>query len=256
MLVDTHLEGGILTVRLNRPDKRNALSTALGGAMAAAFTAFRDDDGVAIAVLTGAGDRAFASGGDLAELSAVRTLAAATAMSAQFRAAFDTVRTFPVPVIAALNGDALGGGAELALACDIRIAAPHARIGFLQGRLALSTAWGGGSDLIATVGMARALRLLGRAEILSASAAHAEGLIDAVGAPDQPFDGFVADYVAGFAARTPGVMRAFKALASASRSGAGRDAMNRIETDHFARNWVHDDHWAAVAASLGKAGKE
>src|SRR3546814_2358734 len=87
-------------------------------------------------------------------------------MSHRFRAVLEKLRSFPAPVIAALNGDAFGGGAELAMACDLRIAAGHARIGFLQGKLAISTAWGGGPDLFAALGISRALRLLARAEIL------------------------------------------------------------------------------------------
>src|SRR3546814_1013392 len=97
-------------------------------------------------------------------------------MSHRFRAVLEKLRSFPAPVIAALNGDAFGGGAELAMACDLRIAAGHAQIGFLQGKLAISTAWGGGPDLFAALGISRALRLLARAEILSAPRALDWGL--------------------------------------------------------------------------------
>src|SRR3546814_10113129 len=92
----------------------------------------RRDEDMAVLVVRGEGKRAFASGGDLDELSAIRTVEAAADMSHRFRAVLEKLRSFPVPVIAALNGDAFGGGAELAMACDLRIAAGHARIGFLQ----------------------------------------------------------------------------------------------------------------------------
>src|SRR3546814_7513270 len=98
--------------------------------------ATRDED-MAVLVVRGEGNRAFASGGDLDEPSAIRTVEAAADMSHRFRAVLEKLRSFPVPVIAALNGDAFGGGAELAMACDLRIAAGHARIGFLQGKLAI-----------------------------------------------------------------------------------------------------------------------
>src|SRR3546814_19791643 len=104
------------------------------------------------------------------------------------------------------------------MACDLRIAAGHARIGFLQGKLAISTAWGGGPDLFAALGISRALRLLARAEILSAPRALEWGLLDAVADDGQPFEAFVDAYVAGFSERTPDVLRAFKARAHAART--------------------------------------
>ena len=168
--------------------KRNALSRPLIAELAGVFTQWRGRQDIAVAVLTGEGDKAFASGGDLKELSALRTEAETLGFAEDTRAALDTIRCFPVPVVAALNGDALGGGAELALACDIRIAAPHARIGFLQGRLAISTAWGGGTDLFRLLGPSRALLAVGDGRgCWRAQRALELGLIDAVGDAETPF---------------------------------------------------------------------
>ncbi len=255
MLVRGGEAEGVLTVTLCRADKRNALSSELIGALAAALDREAANPRLKLCVVRGEGDRAFASGGDLRELSALRSLDEAERMSREFRAVLEKVRHFPVPVIGALNGDALGGGAELALACDIRIAAAHSRLGFLQGKLAISTAWGGGIDLLAAVGVSRGLRMLGRAEILSADRALDWGLVDAVAGSNEPFDDFVAHYVAGYLDRPPQVMRAFKALALESRLGGARADLVALETTHFAQTWVHEDHWRAVEASLGKAGK-
>ena len=247
-LVATAFDNGILAVTLNRPDKRNALSHALLAGIAAAFTAAANRTDVVVAVLTGTGTKAFAAGGDLDELNAVRTEAQALAFATETRAALDTIRRFPVPVIAVLNGDALGGGAELALACDLRIAAAHARIGFLQARLNIATAWGGGTDLFRLVGPSRALELLCTAPLLDAPRALAVGLLDAVAPADQDPAAFVADYVQRFAAQKPQVMRAFKSLAMMHRFGAGPVERAADEAAHLARTWVHPDHWAAVAA--------
>lgn len=247
-LVATAFEGGTLTVTLCRPDKRNALNRALIAAIAATFGEWAGRSDVAVAVLTGAGDKSFAAGGDLKELEALRTEAEALAFAAQTRAALDTIRRFPVPVVALLNGDALGGGAELAMACDLRVAARHARIGFLQARLNIATAWGGGTDLFQVVGPSRALRLLCTAELLDAASALQQGLVDAV-APEGPAaPEFISSYVARLATQKPQVMRAFKSLAIMHRFGAAAEEKAASEGARFAAAWVHDDHWAAVGA--------
>lgn len=256
MLIKADKAVGVLTLTLCRGEKRNALSVAVAESLAGSLESHATDDSLRLLVLRGEGERAFASGGDLKELAGVRTTEAAARMSLKFRAVLDRVRNFPVPVVGALNGDAFGGGAELAMACDIRIAAAHARFGFLQGKLAISTAWGGGVDLIAAIGVSRALRLLGRAEILSAAQACEWGIVDAVAAPSDSFEAFVRSYVEPYTTRTPRVMRAFKALARASRDGASRSEALTIETGHFVDVWTHADHWAAVEASQGRAGKD
>lgn len=255
MLITVRNSGEVLCLTISRPDKRNALNRAVVGELAQALAAHRDDTALKLLVLSGEGDRAFASGGDLAELSAVRTDAAAVEMSESFGAAIDALREFPTPTVAAINGDALGGGAELAMACDLRIAAPHARIGFLQGKLNISTAWGGGVDLLRTVGPAKALQLLGLAEVLTAERAIEIGLLNAIAPQQRAFEDFIEDFCAGYLARTARVLRSFKALVCAYRRGACLQELRRIETEHFAENWIHEDHWAAVAASAGRAGR-
>lgn len=134
-MVATEFADGVLRLTLARPEKRNALSDGLIAAIGATFAEWSTREDVSLAVLTGSGDKAFASGGDLKELDALRGEAEARAFAARTRAAFDHIRRFPVPVLAILNGDALGGGAELAMACDQRLALAHARIGFLQAKL-------------------------------------------------------------------------------------------------------------------------
>lgn len=252
-LVTSSDEGSVLTVTLRRPEKRNALSRPLIAELARTFTQWRDREDIAVAVLTGEGVKAFASGGDLRELGAVRSEADALAFAEETRTALDTIRRFPVPVVAALNGDALGGGAELALACDLRFAASHARIGFLQGTLNISTAWGGGTDLFRLVGPARALLLLSTAEALDAPRALSLGLIDAAADGAEPFAAALAGFVARLA-RPPQVARAFKSLAVAHRYGAPAAEMAAIETRELVRTWVHADHWAAVEAVFNRRG--
>ncbi|NQU62515.1 MAG: enoyl-CoA hydratase/isomerase family protein [Rhodospirillales bacterium] len=254
-ILKTNSQNGVITVTINRPEKRNALSREVLVKLAATFTDSAGDDSLKAAVITGAGDKSFAAGGDLKDLENVRTRDDARddarAMADGAKQAFEAIRRFPVPVVAALNGDALGGGAELAVACDFRLFAHHAHIGFVQGRLNISTAWGGGVDLMRLVGPAVGLRLLSRSELIPGSDAVAIGLGDATASPDQPLADLVADFLEPIKAQVPQALRAFKAVATASRFGAPRSDMLKLETETFSETWVHDDHWAAAEALLG-----
>jgi enoyl-CoA hydratase len=248
--------GGILRVTINRPDKRNALNRAVLAELRAAFEDHAADGSLRLAVLTAAGEKSFAAGGDLEELAAVRTEAGAAELATGAKAALGAVRRFPVPVVAALNGVALGGGSELAVACDFRIAAAHAGIGFVQGRLNIPTAWGGGIDLMRLLGASRALAVLCRSEVLHAEEARSLGLIDAVAEPGEAFEAFVARFIAPLARQTPQVMRGFKAQALAERLGLPRAEREELETRLFSLAWAHPDHWAAADRLLAKQGEQ
>lgn len=229
----------VLRVTVNRPEVRNALSLAALAGIEAAFRGHAEDVGLRLCILRGAGDRSFAAGGDLKELAGLRTLAEATWLAEDAKRALAAVREMPVPVVAALNGDALGGGAELALACDFRVAASQARIGFIQGRLSISTGWGGGIDLVRRVGPGLALRLMARSELLSAAEALHIGLVDEVAGDGESLDSAVERFTAPIMAQSPQVLRAFKAVV--------RTGSPEVETRLFAETWVHEDHWTAVA---------
>jgi len=250
--VKADLSHGVLTVTIDRAEKRNALSQALLAALRETFAHWADDSSVAVAVLKGAGERSFAAGGDLKELASVRTQDEAMQFSTSAHAALDGIRRFPVPVIAALNGDALGGGAELAMACDIRIASEQARIGFLQSKLNIATAWGGGTDLVAAIGIGRALELLCTARILGPGEAEAFGLVSARAAAGEAFDAFVTRFVAIYASQRPLVMRAFKALSVAHRFGHSAEARAASESAHFVPTWTSEDHWRAAERALDR----
>lgn len=249
-MVVAEFADGVLDAVISRPDKRNALSRALLAELKSVFADFAPVADLRVAVLRGAGDRSFAAGGDLRDLSEVRTPEQARRMAEDIYDALDAIRLFPVPVVAALNGDALGGGAELAVACDFRVAASHAHIGFIQGRLNIATAWGGGADLMRLVGTTKALRLLAASERVEAMAARELGLVDAVGAPGEPLQAVIDRFIAPFLQQAPQVLRAFKALASGFRKGLPGTALREIEVRHLVETWVHSDHWRAADAIL------
>jgi len=242
---------GLLRVTINRPEKRNPLSRAVLARLREVFEAHRDQE-LSLVLLSGAGERSFAAGGDLRDLEQVRTPGEARELYDLGNGALQAIRDFPVPVVAALNGVALGGGAELAAACDVRIAAAHARIGFVQGTLNIPTAWGGGSDLVAILGPARALELLCSARVLQASEAQAMGLVQAVAAEGEPFAGFVERYLAPWRKQRPQVMRGFKWQAAAGKLGLSRAQIVPRDRDLFAHAWCHAEHWEAAANILNK----
>ena len=250
------VEDGLLRVTINRPEKRNPLSRAVLARLREIFEEQRDNDALVLALICGAGDRSFAAGGDLRDLEQVRTVPEAGALFDLGNGAFQTIRNFPVPVVAALNGVALGGGAELAVACDVRIAAAHARIGFVQGTLNIPTAWGGGSDLAAILGPARGLELLCSARVLSASEAHAAGLVEAVAPAGESFAAFVERYIDPWVKQRPQVMRAFKSQCAARKLGMAREYADMRDRELFAAAWCHADHWQAAKDILSKETKK
>ncbi len=241
-----------LRVTLNRPQKRNALDRDTLQALRQVFTRHAVDKDLKLALLTAAGDKSFAAGGDLKDLDSIRDRAGAEAFARDAWMALDAVRHFPVPVVAALNGTALGGGAELALSCDLRIAAAHAKIGLVQGRLNISTAWGGGGDLMRLLGYGRGLEVVARAEIMDAVKARGLGLLNAVAVEGADFGKFVEDYIAAIVWQTPQVMRALKANALAERDGLPAAARRDIDVALFVETWLHPDHWQAAGKILAK----
>lgn len=247
LLVDR--QGSVLRLTINRPEKRNALSLALLDEIGEAFRTHAGDASLKCAVITAAGDKSFAAGGDLHEFDAIRSADATRAMSRRGRQALDQVRAFPVPVVAALNGAALGGGAELAMACDLRVSAPHAEIGFLQAHFNVTTAWGGGIDLALTVGDRRALRILATGARLEASRAQDLGLVDWICAPGQPLDACVETFLEPYLVRSRNVLSGFKSPVAAYRRLRHAE-LAAVEEENFVTSWMHADHWAAVAAMM------
>jgi enoyl-CoA hydratase len=245
MTLKIESQNDVLRVVIDQEEKRNALSRATLDEIRRTFIEHAENADLRFAILTGAGEKSFAAGGDLKDLMLVKGKAAAAAMARDAKTALAAIRSFPVPVIAALNGDALGGGAELAVACDMRIAAAHARIGFIQGRLAISSAWGGGVDLMRLVGPAKALQFLSRSEMLNAPQALASGLINDAAKEGETLEQALERFTEPMRRQAPHVMRAFKALGAHER-GHGREAMDEIETTLFSQTWAHPDHDAAT----------
>jgi enoyl-CoA hydratase/carnithine racemase len=236
---------GLVRITINRPRKHNALALPVLDALARAVAVAGGDARTRCILLRGAGDDYFAAGGDLVDLASVRSDAQIDAMVDRATAALDAVRTCPVPTVAYLNGDALGGGAELAVACDMRVFAGHARLGYVHGRLGITAAWGGGTDLCALVGAARATRMMSRCEMVTADLALAWGLADLV-AESGPDGADVGAFLAPMLERSPLVLRGIKQQASAWRNDPGYSARRDVERQALKATWASPEHWAAV----------
>jgi enoyl-CoA hydratase len=177
-LAYTH-EDGIATVSIARPEKLNALNRETIEELAVAVQRLRDDPAVGGAIITGTGSKAFVAGADIAELAKMDPLGGVE-VSRRGQAVFRQIELSPKPIVAAVNGFALGGGCELALACHMRIAATGARFGQPEVKLGLIPGYGGTVRLARLVGKGRALEMILTGEMISAEEAWRIGLVNRV----------------------------------------------------------------------------
>ncbi|MCB8967325.1 MAG: enoyl-CoA hydratase/isomerase family protein [Ardenticatenaceae bacterium] len=181
--IEFHVEdSGLAILRVNRPDARNALNWAAQEAFAAAVmrvaqTAVSPDPAIRALIITGTGDKAFVAGGDLKELRAYPEPEAGARLNRIMGTALAQLTELPMPVIAAVNGDAFGGGCEILTACDLRLAAAHAHFSFAQVKVSLTTGWGGTGRLVRLIGQSRAMELLLTARLIDTEEAYRLGLI-------------------------------------------------------------------------------
>jgi enoyl-CoA hydratase/carnithine racemase len=171
----------IVTITINRPEAMNAIDPETHEALIAAWTRFRDDDSAWVAILTGAGDQAFSAGADLKKFVPAEFAGGGGAAHNTFGLGGIT-RGLEIwkPMIAAINGFCLAGGLEQALACDLRIAAPHARFGLTEVRWAIMPGAGGTQRLPRAVPLAKAMEMILTAEHVTAEEALRLGLINKV----------------------------------------------------------------------------
>ncbi len=233
LMVDLELDDGLAVVTIDRPSARNAISLETMGQLEKALDGVEESADARALVITGAGDRAFVSGGDLKELSALRTELDAAAMAWRMRSICDRIANFPGPTIAALNGHALGGGAEFAVAADIRLAADDIKIGFNQVSLEIMPAWGGAERLVSLVGYSKALLLAGTGTIIEATEAERIGLVDKV-LPRVSFDSDWRTLARALAGRPAGEIKRVMECVTSTEALA-----------YFSRMWVSYDHWGS-----------
>jgi enoyl-CoA hydratase len=191
----------IATITVNRPKVRNALNIETLEELGVAFEQVKNDDAIRVVVLTGAGDKAFAAGADISEIAGLSEAAGAE-FSRRGQRVFDAIEALDRPTIAAVNGYALGGGCELAMACTIRVASETAVFGQPEVKLGLIPGYGGTQRLPRLVGKSRALQLLLTGDSISAAEALRIGLVDRV-APAADFAAAVGELARKIVANAP-----------------------------------------------------
>jgi enoyl-CoA hydratase len=184
MAVEVEIDEGIAVVTMNRPQALNAFNSEQLDLLAAAFHALGQDRAVRVVILTGAGDRAFAAGADIKEMVDLSP-AEGVAFGRKGQALASAVERLPQPVIAAVNGYAFGGGCELAIACDIRLAAENARFAQPEVSLGIPPGWGGTQRLPRLIGPGLAAEMIYTGRQVHAEEAQRIGLVNAVYPLDQ-----------------------------------------------------------------------
>jgi len=250
-LVLCEIADRVAVVTINRPDKLNALDGPTRQRFLDLMNELRHDDDVRVVVVTGAG-KAFIAGADVGEFDGRSAIDQYQLMNEP--TIFDCVDEFPKPVIAMLNGFTLGGGCELALACDIRIASAKAKLGQPEINLGILPGGGGTQRLPRLVGMGTAYKLLFTGEIIRADEALRIGLVDEVVPPEELRDRVMA--LAGtIAEKSPVALRLMKQAVRASVR-APLDEGLRLETTLFGVAFASEDKNEGVAAFLEKRAAE
>jgi enoyl-CoA hydratase len=240
--------GRVALLTINRPQKLNALNIQTRAEGAAALEELREDEEVRVVVITGAGEKSFVAGADIAEFEGRTAVSQRDVMTA--RSLFTAVDTFPKPVIAMINGFCLGGGCELALSCDLRIAGEQARFGQPEINLGIIPGGGGTQRLARLVGEGKAMELILTGDMIDAQTAYSIGLVNLV-VPAADLEAKTMELANRIAEKSPIALRMAKeAVKAASRSNL--DEGLRREIDLFALCFSSEDKDEGVRAFLEK----
>ena len=249
MPVGLERRGRVALLTLDRPDRLNALSPDMLDGLGALLDEVEADEGLGAAVVTGAGDKAFSAGADVSLVREASPIEART-FAGRGHATADRIEALPKPVVAAINGYALGGGCELALACDARVASDRAQIGLPEVTLGIFPGWGGTQRMPRLIGPGKAKELIFTGRRVGAEEALAIGLVERVHPHEELLDRAVA-LAAEMAAKPAWALAAAKAMIN--RAGDGDQAGNLArELDLFALAFATEDQREGMAAFFEK----
>ncbi|HEY2739321.1 MAG TPA: enoyl-CoA hydratase-related protein [Thermoanaerobaculia bacterium] len=241
-------EGRVAILTVNRPDKLNALNDQVREDMLAALAQVESDDSVGVVVITGAGEKSFIAGADIGEFAGRSPFDQRHAMRSP--RIFDIMSSFPKPVIAMINGFCLGGGCELALSCDIRVASEKARFGQPEIKLGLIPGGGGTQRLPRLVGTGHALRLILTGDMIGAAEAQSIGLVEMV-VPHEELRAKTLELAQKMAAMSPLTVKVAKEAVRASEKMSLEEGIV-YERDLFCLCFSTEDKQEGVDAFLAK----
>ncbi|GEN32756.1 MULTISPECIES: enoyl-CoA hydratase/isomerase family protein [Aneurinibacillus] len=244
-------QDGIALVTLNRPEVRNAISFEMVEELDACLDDLSADNEVKVVIFTGAGDKAFVSGGDLDQFLSVRTKDKSYPMLMRVARLLSKIERYPKPTIAMMNGAAIGGGCEFATACRFRMASDRAKMGFVQIGMHIITGWGSGTRLMEKIGTNNALTLLLTGELFDAAYGKEIGFIDRV-FPHETLREEVFAFAAKIADKPLAGIEAYMKVAKMVDSGLARDVCIEEEIDLCSSLWGSDAHYGVVQKFLQK----
>jgi len=250
ILVSRDAQTGVATITLNRPDRLNTLVPQLIDELERALAELERDDSVRCLVIAGAGEKAFSAGADVTSFGDVSKSHRAWRMSRRTQQVFNRLADFPKPTVAAIQGYALGGGCELALACDFRIAAKRAKIGQTEITFGLIPGAGGIARLVKLLGLARAKELVLLGPRLTAAEAHALGLVNEVH-ENEAFSAAVKTFAEKLARGPPIAMRLAKHVLNRA-ADVPLDAALEAEAMAFGHVTSTEDVYEGVQAFMEK----
>ncbi len=242
------MHGRVAMVTINRPEKLNALNSKVHREGAAVLDELKDDNEVRVVVITGAGEKAFIAGADISEFEGKTPVTQRAVF--QERTLFNSIDSFPKPVIAMVNGFCLGGGNELALACDLRICSENAKFSQPEINLGIMPGGGGTQRLTRLIGEGRSMEMMLTGDMIDAETAHSFGLVNHVYPADQLLEKTL-ELASKIAEKAPIALQLCKeAVKFASRSNL--DEGLRREVDLFAICFSTEDKQEGVSAFLEK----
>ena len=242
------IQDGIAWLKINREEKLNALNKALLSELNERFTSFKTDPNVKVIVLTGSGSKAFVAGADINEFSSFNKLEGGELSQHGNEKVFDFIEKLGKPVIAAINGYALGGGLELAMSCQIRIAATHAKMGLPEVSLGIIPGYGGTQRLPRLIGKGNAMEMILTGKMINAKRALELGLVTHVVAGEELLSK-AASIAGNLLKNSPNALNnAIAAVNASDQTTAGFD----VEMDQFSNCFGTEEFKEGVQAFLEK----
>lgn len=243
-------EDGIAKITVNRPEKRNALNQGVRMELRQVLNEIENDNNIRVAIITGAGDKAFIGGADITELKDMSPIACEARASTIGQQLYTDLENLRVPIIAMINGFCLGGGCEIAMCCDMRIASENAKLGQPEINIGIFPGGGGTQRLPRLIGWGKAKELLYTGRIIDAAEAEHIGLVDKV-VPPTKLEPAVMELARTIASKSPVIIKLLKKAINKGMYSSLADGLS-YEKSTFSLCFATEDHTEGIAAFLEK----